>query len=118
MRMLPFLAIFLVFACTYARGGETCEKAYQSLKQFEEEHPVDSEAAMAELRKGDHCSPIVLTFEDQVDANAQAVASYAKAFVEACRNDANKSDDLAFYSLDAVLHPPQSVLRLRCKSGK
>jgi hypothetical protein len=117
MRMVLCLGIFLAFGGTYARASETCEMAYQSLKQFEDEHPVDSEAAMAALRKGDHCSDVVLNFEDQVDANAQAIASYAKAFVEACRNDARKSDDLAFYSLDAVLHPPRSVLRQRCKSG-
>lgn len=101
-----------------AQAGDECERAYQKLKGFEQHHRVNSAQALAALQKGDHCSDLVLTFEEQVDANAQAIALFAKAFVGACKNDTSKADDLAFYSLDAVLHPRPSTLRERCESER
>jgi hypothetical protein len=73
---------------------------------------------MTELRNGDHCSDLVLNFEDQVDANAKIVARCAKDFDAACSNDPTKAEDLAFYGLDAVLNPPASTLRTKCKTNK
>ena len=117
MRVVLFLAIAVGF-CPYARADVRCEQAYQDMKRFETEHPVDSEEAMVALRKGEHCSELVLDFEDRVDANAQALAVYAKAFVAACRDEPTKAGDVAFYGLDAVLNPHRSTLRERCNSKK
>lgn len=101
-----------------ARADEICDQAYQNLKRFEEEHPINSEAAMSALRDGDHCSALVLNFEDRVDANAKVIAHYAKDFVNACSNDPTKAGDVAFYGLDAVLNPPASTLRQKCRTNK
>jgi hypothetical protein len=108
----------IIVCCASACADEACDRAYHELKRFEAEHIVNSEAAMSALKKGDHCSDLVLNFEDQVDANAKVVAGYAKNFVAACSGDPSKADDLAFYSLDAVLHPPPSTLRAKCRLTK
>ncbi len=111
-------ALVIGACCTPSLADERCDHAYQNLKKFEAQHPIDSDAALAALRKGDHCSKLVLEFEDQVDANAKIVAEYARDFVAACTGDPTKGEDLAFYSLDAVLHPPPSTLRARCNLSK
>lgn len=109
-------AVAIVFSfCEPTWADEACEQSYQNLKRFEEQHPISSGAAMAALQKGNHCSELVLTFEDQVDANARAISLFAKAFVAACGNDPSKADELAFYGLDGVLNPRPSTLRQRCK---
>ncbi len=118
MRAALCLSAVITSCVSAARADKTCDQAYQSLKRFEVEHPVSSDAAMSALRKGDHCSDLVLNFEDQEDANAKVVAHYAKDFVSACSNDPSKAEDVAFYGLDAVLNPPASTLRQKCKANK
>jgi len=101
-----------------ALADGSCDKAYRDLKQFEEQHQVDSASAIEALRKGDHCSETVLNFEEQVDANSRSIARLAKIFVAACHDDPSKAGDLAYYGLEGVLNPPPTKLRERCKSGK
>ncbi len=118
MRIVLLFGAILAAGCSYAHAQDSCDKAFQDLKHLEEQHPVDSVEAMVDLRKGNHCSDVVLNFEDQVDANAQAEASYAKTFVAACANDTSKAGELAYYNLDAVLNPHPSTLRQRCKASQ
>jgi hypothetical protein len=118
MRVVICAAIILASFGRLARADEACEEAYRNLKRYEEKHQVDSEAALDALRKGQHCSDLVLNFEDQVDASSRVVASLARIFVSSCHDDPSKAGDLAYYGLDGVLNPPPTTLRQRCKSGK
>jgi hypothetical protein len=109
---------FTVIGGRAALADGSCEQAYRDLKLFEDQHQLDSAAAIDALRKGDHCSELVLNFEEKVDANSRSIARLARSFVTACRDDPSKAADLAYYGLDGVLNPPPSTLRERCKSGK
>jgi len=110
--------VIIALQATPALADGPCETAYRDLKQFEGQHQIESAAAIDALRKGDHCSELVLDFEDQVDANSRSIAKLAKTFVAACRDDPDKAGDLAYYGLDGVLNPPPSTLRERCKPRK
>lgn len=112
------VGFWMGFSTQFARANEGCDSAYRGLKQYEEQHQVNSEAALEALRKGGHCSELVLKFEDQVDVNSRSIAVLARTFVIACHDDPSKADELAYYGLDAVLNPRPSTLRRRCESGK
>jgi hypothetical protein len=122
MKQFMLAAIIAFTASISGADAESCDRTLAAMRKFEIQNRDEVRSALdttfAGLAAHDVCNPKYLEAQDRVDAYYLKLAVFAKAFVEACRDDATKANDVFLYSLPEIQSAVPSSIRQTCESLK
>jgi hypothetical protein len=120
MKALPLIGLIALAMPDFVWADARCDQTYGELKRLEAENIRETKKltdnGLVAIGPGkDICDRQNIEYQETRFAYAKKVATLAQAFLEACRSDESRAQEVKEYSLPGILNPQPPTIRHTCE---